>query len=115
MIVLSDMLDPDGAEAALTRLRYSGFEVHVIHLLDPAEAEPQVGEDLDLVDAETGDVVTVSLTQAAIRAYRRAFDEFLLRVRELCRRHEIGYVPARTDERFEDLILEALRGGEIVR
>lgn len=115
VIVVSDLFDAGGYEDSLKLLRYSGFEVHVVHVVSPDDVEPQVDQDLELVDAETGDVVTVALTQSAIRDYRRAFDDFVSGAALFCRRHGIGYVLARTDTPVEELILESLRRSGLVR
>ena len=34
------------------------FDVHVVHLLDPAEMKPEIAGDLRLADAETGEVAS---------------------------------------------------------
>ncbi|MGE0712035.1 MAG: DUF58 domain-containing protein [Planctomycetota bacterium] len=115
VLLISDLLDPAGVRGPLERLRYSGFEVHVLHVVAPDELEPQVGADLDLEDVETGRVVTVALDQRAIRAYREAFAAFQAEVQTLCRRHGIGYVLARSDVPVEELVLGALRKSELVR
>ena len=36
-------------------------------------------------------------------------------IKTFCTRHELGYVQARTDEPFEDLILGALRTGDVIQ
>jgi len=115
VVVLSDLLDPGGYADGLRRLRYSGYEPHVVHVVAADEAEPQVGRDLDLVDAETGAVATVAFDRPAVEAYRAAFADFLAGAAAFCARHEIGYAVARTDVPFEEFVLEALRRRELVR
>lgn len=115
VIVLSDLLDPGGYEEPLRRLRYSGYEPHLIHLIAPDEAEPPVGQDFELEDAETGEVVTVAFDRRAVLEYRKAFQSFQAGVEDFCRRHELGYVAARTDVPFEELVLTALRERALVR
>jgi uncharacterized protein (DUF58 family) len=115
VVLLTDLLDPAGYEGALERLRYSGHEPHVVHIVAPEEAEPQVDQDLDLVDAETGRVVTVAFDRGAVKAYREAFAAFQQRADAFCTRHGIGYVLARTDNPFEELVLRALRQRSWVR
>jgi uncharacterized protein (DUF58 family) len=115
VLLISDLLDSEGVREPLERLRYSGYEVHVLHVIAPDEAEPEVGADFDLEDVETGEVVTVALDQGAIRAYRQAFLSHQEEVRSLCRRHGIGYVAARTDEPVDELLLGALRRSQLVR
>jgi uncharacterized protein (DUF58 family) len=115
VIVLSDLLDPAGWRRPLQRLRAAGHEVHVIHLVAPDEVEPQVGEDVELEDAETGEVVSVALTRRAVSRYRAAFADWVAQVEADCRRDEVGHVLARTDAPFEELVLETLRRGALVR
>ena len=40
VFLLSDLFDPRGVDEALALLRFQRFEVHVIHILDPAELRP---------------------------------------------------------------------------
>lgn len=115
VVVLSDLLDPAGVIRPLEELSHAGHEVHVVHLIAPDEAAPEVGEDVELVDAETGEVVSVSLTRDAVRDYRAAFAAHCAQVRAACARGGIGYAVARSDERFEDVVLGALREGALLR
>jgi uncharacterized protein (DUF58 family) len=115
VVLLTDLLDPGGYERALELLRYSGFEVHLIHVVAPDEVEPDVDQDLELEDAETGETVMVALNQRAIREYRDAFAAFTGRIDAFCRRHAIGYAMIRTDLPVEELVLDSLRRSGLVR
>ncbi len=118
VILLTDLLDPTGPqgyEEPLRRLRAAGHEPYVVHVVSPDEAEPEVGVDVDLEDAETGEVVSVALDRAAVEAYRAAHARFRAEAAAFCRRAELGYVEARTDVPFEDLVLGVLRRGALVR
>ncbi|MCW8138025.1 MAG: DUF58 domain-containing protein [Planctomycetota bacterium] len=115
VIVVTDLLDPQGHEEPLRRLRGAGHEPFVLHVVSPDEAEPEVGVDVDLEDAETGEVLSVAMDQAAVRAYREAHARFLAEVAAFCRRAELGYALARTDVPFEELVLGVLRRGALVR
>ena len=115
VLVLSDLLDPEGYEQPLLRLLHAGYEPNLIHVVSPDEVEPQVGADRDLVDAETGEVVTVAFDQAAVSAYREAFARFQGAAAAFCRRQGIGYALARADVPFEEWVLTRLRELELVR
>lgn len=115
LALITDLLDPAGYEEPLTRLRAAGQEPFVIHLVAPEDAEPEVGQDVDLQDAETGEVVSVSLDRAAVQAYRDAHARFRAGAAAFCKRNEIGYVEARTDVPVEDFVLGVLRRGALVR
>ena len=65
---VSDLLTPEWADG-LTRLPARGGDVTVVHVLDRAELRPDLSGDLDLVDAETGEVVPVSLAPEQLQAY----------------------------------------------
>ena len=109
------VLDPAGVVRPLEELYHAGHEVHVVHLIAPDEEAPEVGEDVELVDVETGELVSVSLTRDAVRDYRAAFAAHCAQVRAACARSGIGYAVARSDERFEDVVLGALREGTLLR
>ncbi|MEL6183867.1 MAG: DUF58 domain-containing protein [Myxococcota bacterium] len=75
--VLSDFIDPEGPEAFVKplRLAMAGHDVVALRVTDPAErALPNLGL-VELVDAETGEVVLVDTSSPAVRdmyAVRRA-------------------------------------------
>jgi uncharacterized protein (DUF58 family) len=109
-IVVSDFLDPDGYEAGLRGLLERRFDVHVIHLLSRDELSPSFGGDLELVDAETGEVREVSIDAEALRGYERQLQGFLGGIEGFCRAKEINYQRVSTDLPLEDLLLRRLKG-----
>ena len=76
--------------------------------------EPGPGGDLELIDAETGELVEVSLTQETIRVYRERLDRWCGEVEAFCIRRGIRYVRATTDTPFDTLLLDTLRRGLIL-
>lgn len=115
VLLISDLLDPAGLERPLARLRHGGHEVHVVHVLARDELAPEVGADVDLEDAETGEVQGVVLDQAGVAAYQAALARFLEGARRACAVQGAGYVLAPTDVPVEELVLDALRRAGIVR
>jgi uncharacterized protein (DUF58 family) len=109
-IVVSDFLDPDGYEAGLRALLERRFDVHVVHLLSRDELAPAFGGDLELVDAETGDVREVSVDAETLRGYERQLASFLAGVEGFCRAKEINYQRVSTETPLEDLLLRRLKG-----
>jgi uncharacterized protein (DUF58 family) len=109
-VVMSDFLDPSGYEGGLRALLEHRFEVHVVHVLDPAEMNPDVGGDLRLVDSETGEARELTVDGDGLRAYRERLHDFLERVEAFCRAHEIGYHRVVTDVTVESVVLTHLRG-----
>lgn len=109
-IVISDFLDPAGYAAGLRALMERRFDIHVLHLLAPEELRPALGGDLELVDAETGDIREVSVDAEALRAYERQLGTFLSGIEGFCRANELNYVRITTDMPVEDLLLRRLKG-----
>lgn len=113
-LVISDFLDPQGFREPLERLRYSGFEPHVIHVVAPDEVEPTLGPDVELVDVETGEVHVLPLDRPSIAAYKARFRAFSAELKGLCAKHEIGYALASSDMAPETFVLETLRRSTVV-
>jgi uncharacterized protein (DUF58 family) len=106
----SDMLDPGGYEAGLRALLERRFDVHVIHLLDPEEMNPEMAGEFRLVDSETGEPCELTVDGDAVRAYRDRLRQFLEKVETFCRAQEIGYHRVITDSPVEEFVLSQLKG-----
>ncbi|MCA8923331.1 MAG: DUF58 domain-containing protein [Planctomycetes bacterium] len=113
-LVISDFLDPQGFREPLERLRYSGFEPHVIHVVSPDEVDPRLGPDVELVDVETGETHVLALDRVSLAAYKARFQGFCAELQALCAKHEIGYARARSDTAPEAFVLETLRRSSVV-
>jgi uncharacterized protein (DUF58 family) len=114
-VVISDFLDPEGIEPAFAILRRFRHEVVAIHVISPDERDPQLPEEVVLVDAEEGTANELEVTPSLLEAYR---DMLLRHVREIegyCRKYGWGYVQARTELPFEDLMLKTLRQEGLLR
>lgn len=83
VVLVSDFYDVANAASAIDRLRHAGFETHVVHLVDRDELDPDLVGDLRLEDAETGEVLDVTITPELLARHRKA----LLASRELLARH----------------------------
>jgi len=109
-IVVSDFLDPTGYEGGLRALMERRFDIHVLHLLSREELQPPFGGDLELVDAESGEVREVTVDAETLRAYERRLAAFLAGVEGFCRAKELNYVRVSTDTAMDDLLLRRLKG-----
>ena len=113
-VLLSDCFDPGYAEG-LKALAARRFDVAVLHLLDPTEVAPDLTGDLKLVDAETGEIREISVSQHLLGQYRKALEEFCAGLKQVCSRYGMEYIRATTDVPFEELVLRVLRGAGVVR
>ena len=109
-VVISDFLDPAGYASGLRALMERRFDIRVLHLLSPDELRPMLGGDLELVDAETGEVREVSIDAEVLRGYERQLGTFIAGIEGFCRANELSYVRVATDTPVEDLLLRRLKG-----
>ncbi|MEI6350886.1 MAG: DUF58 domain-containing protein [Verrucomicrobiota bacterium] len=117
-LVLTDLFDPEAADA-LTFLRQQQFEVVALQVLDPADLDPAlagaVGEDLRLVEAESGVEFDVLADGRLLEGYRTAMAEFVGDVEANCRKRGIGFIQTTTEVPFEELVMRVMRERRIVK
>jgi uncharacterized protein (DUF58 family) len=109
-VVVSDLLDPHGFEAGVRSLLERRFDVHLVHVLDPTELNPELAGDLRLHDSESGETRDVTVDGEALRGYRERLARFLERVETFCRGHEVGYHRVTTETPVEEFVVAQLRG-----
>jgi len=114
LVVISDLMFPDGIAAGLRLARYYRFEPFLVHLLSDEELQPILDGDLRLVDVETGAAVEVTADGTTMDAYAHARDRYFNEIEQFCLRHQIEYLRAATSIPFEDLILRYLRAGGLI-
>jgi uncharacterized protein (DUF58 family) len=71
VIVISDLLSPNGYQPAVKILQQRGHEVGIVHVLSPDEVDPPLAGDLRLIDIETNSAQEVSLTADCARRIER--------------------------------------------
>lgn len=113
-VVLSDLLTPEW-EDGLERLPARGDDVVVVHVLDPSEIRPTLSGDLDLVDRETGEAVSVSLAADVLARYERSTRQWLDRVEQRCQRAGAGYLRVLSSDDIEPLLLGGWRRAGVLR
>ena len=107
-ILVSDLLSPtwEGGLRALLRGRH---EVAVLHVLAPEEVNPPIGEELRLVDRETGRHVEVHLDAFTLDAYARRFADWTRAVERFCADHRVAYARIDSDASLETTLFQTLR------
>ncbi len=108
-VVVSDLFAPNGYERGLDQLRHRRYEPHVVQVHDPKEARPDMLGDVELYDIENTTSRKVTVTEKALRAYRRLFDDYQRSVASYCRNYGLGCTQATTEIKFDDLILRMMR------
>lgn len=115
LVLITDLMDKSGYEAALRMLVAQDLDVYVIHVLSAAEIDPELSGDLRLVDCEDADVAEISVSPRLLDRYRRTLAKFIEEAREFCSRRGITYMMTRTDRPVEKLISRYLRQRGLVR
>ena len=114
-VVLSDLYDPAGFERGINVLRYNRFEPFVLHLVDPADARPELRGDVRVYDCETGDEREVTVTAKVLERYAAAYEEYLEEVKRFCVGKQVSYFRADVSVPFDELILRVFRRGGFLR
>jgi uncharacterized protein (DUF58 family) len=113
-VLLSDLLTPGWADA-VDRLPARGDAIVVVHVLAREELDPDLHGDVDLVDAETGERVPVSLSAAALARYREGVAAWREEVAGRVRRAGATYVAVVDDDDVEGLLLGAWHDAGVLR
>ncbi|MCA9245905.1 MAG: DUF58 domain-containing protein [Planctomycetales bacterium] len=115
VVLISDLLDKQGYEAALRCLLAQQLDIYVVHLLCDEELNPDVRGDLKLVDCEDDDVAEVTVSAPLLKRYQRTLQAFTGGAREFCARRGITYVLADNQTPVETLVAKYLRRRGLVR
>lgn len=108
VMLFTDLLgEPEPTYAALARLRHSGHDVILFHILDEAEVHFPFDGPVEFEDPETGMSIPVDATGirddylSGLEAFREGF-------KERCNRMRVDYVPLDTSLPFDRALTEYL-------
>ena len=108
VMVFSDLLgETDEILKALHRLRHSGHDVILFHVLDEAETKFPFHGRVELLDSESGEKIPVQ-AEAIKRDYLASLEEFRGRFRQECSKSRIDYVELDTSIQFDRALIEYL-------
>ncbi|HEX9105583.1 MAG TPA: DUF58 domain-containing protein [Longimicrobiales bacterium] len=114
LLLLSDLMD-DGWQAGLRALASRGFEVTVVHILSPEEAEPVLEGDFKLLDMEGGAPVEISADYELLARYRRELAAWQEDLRRFCAARQMAYAPLTTRLPLDELLFAWLRRKGVLR
>ena len=114
-ILISDLFSPSGYQEGLSTLLARGYEVTLLHVLSPEEANPRLAGYLKLVDVESGQEQAVSIDAGMRALYRQRLASWQDEHNRWCGQRGVAYVPVVTDTPFDELILYHLRRRGLVR
>jgi uncharacterized protein (DUF58 family) len=104
LVVLSDFFDPGPVLSALRRAAGAGHDLVLVQVVAPEEVEPSYEGDWTLEDAETGELVELTMDPAALEAYVLRFAGLCEELRSFARKHRAAYLRVRTDDPLEDAV-----------
>lgn len=103
---ISDFLfDTDLQAEALAILRSRNFEITVVQVLAPGELSLEIGAAQTLVDAETGELLEVSLDKGSQKEYALALGKHVEALEGYCRRAGIAHILVSSAESLSDVVL----------
>jgi uncharacterized protein (DUF58 family) len=115
IVLVSDLMDKQGYEAALKFLLARQMDVYVIHVLSAEEIDPDVKGDLRLVDCEDADVAEISVSAPLLKRYQKTLAAFVDGARQFCSRRGMNYLLANNQVPVEELVTGYLQKRGLVR
>jgi uncharacterized protein (DUF58 family) len=115
LVLLSDLMDKSGYEAAMRYLVSQQMDVYVIHILSAEEIDPDVKGDLKLVDCEDQDIAEITASAPLINRYKQTLAAFTSGARDFCTRRGMNYLLANNQLPVEQLVASYLRKRGLVR
>jgi uncharacterized protein (DUF58 family) len=115
LVLISDFLDPAGYESAFRFFVGQKYDVFAIHVLSEEEIHPPLAGDLKLIDVETGTRAEITMSSPLLKAYRNRLHQFRQQLKTFCTQRGIAYLFAPTSVPFDQLILNYLRQGGLIR
>lgn len=107
LLLFSDLMD-EGWQAGLNRLAGKGFEITLIHVLSPDEANPEFEGDYKLVDSETQSQLEISADFEILHRYRQFLAKWQEDWHRFCAARRMHYIPAISSQSLEELLFSAL-------
>lgn len=113
-VLISDLLNVSDTPKLLDQIANSGGAV-LLHVLSREEAEPEALGDVDLVDAETGQLIEVGLSVETVATYQARFEAWRDSIQRECLARHIRYVECSSERPIQEVMLADLRVGQVLR
>jgi uncharacterized protein (DUF58 family) len=115
VILISDLLAPNGYQSAVKLLQQRGHEVAIVHIMSPDEIDPPLAGDLKLLDVETGSAQEVSVDGGLRDAYRERVTAWRSEAQAFCRARGVRYLAVQTDRPWDEVVLYDMRKAGMVK
>jgi uncharacterized protein (DUF58 family) len=108
LILISDFLEDEDCLRPLQYLADFGHELMLVQLWGGEDRSPAGQGELELVDAETGDVVKLGFDDQARQEYTARFDRYSEEIRRLAQRNGGRYAAIPTSTLLEEAVFGML-------
>jgi uncharacterized protein (DUF58 family) len=115
LVLISDLMDKGGYEAAMRYLVSQQMDVYVIQVLSAEEIDPDVKGDLKLVDCEDQDEAEITASAPLIQRYKQNLAAFTGGAKDFCTRRGMNYLLATNQLPVDQLVASYLRKRGLVR
>lgn len=115
LVLITDLMDKQGYDAALRYLVAQQMDVYVLHVLCPEELNPEVKGDLKLIDIEDNDAAEITVSRPLLDRYQRTLAAFIDGARDFCTRRGMNYLMTSTATPVDQVIGNYLRRRGLVR
>lgn len=110
-ILISDFFDSGSCEELLRYLSFKKQEVVLLHLLSKEERMPSFLGNSNLIDAETGEQLRLTMTAKAKVEYGKSLEAMEAAMGRICKRYGAIYLPCVAQEEPERALFELTMGG----
>jgi hypothetical protein len=115
VVIVSDLLAPEGAARGLESLQLQQVDLAVVHVVSPQEFDPGLSGELELIDAESGEALELGISLETLSAYRARLGSWLAARADECRTRGIRYARVSTDRPLASVVLDDLRRTGILK
>jgi hypothetical protein len=109
VIMISDFLDEGDCSGPLRMLGDEGHELQLVHVAGPDDVNPPWDGELELIDAESGNMLRVQMDRDSAGQYAEAYGRHCDRIEECALRSGGRYLHLTTELSVEDALYGALR------
>ncbi len=109
VIVVSDFFDSNAHEDTFKVLHNGGHDVFAIQVNSPQEINPELSEDVFLVDSEASKTIDAQLTSKLMDRYQKEFNSHVRELEIFLNKHGWGYLKVGSDSSLEPMFFKLLR------
>ena len=112
VVVISDLMKPEGFPDTFRTLGALGHELRVVHVACEEDRRPSLNGELELFDAESGQTVRLRVSKDLLDAYTKEIDKHVGACRDAARRAGGRFVELDVDMAGDTLLKKAFAGQE---